>query len=48
MHITTNPYLRIVAKNRKSSIMMQDESKRIINMCRCCGKPNAPYVYSNC
>ncbi len=55
MHII-NPYLRIGANDRKpsirvddfSSILMQNESERIINMCRCCGKANAPHVCSKC
>jgi len=55
MHII-NPYLRIGAKDMKStiriddfsSIMMQSESERVINMCRCCGKANAPHVCSKC
>jgi hypothetical protein len=55
MHII-NPYLRIGAKDRKpsirvddfSSILMQNESEQIINMCRCCGKANAPHVCSKC
>jgi TPR repeat protein len=55
MHII-NPYLRIGTKDMKStiriddfsSIMMQSESERVINMCRCCGKANAPHVCSKC
>ncbi|UJR32479.1 hypothetical protein I4U23_019941 [Adineta vaga] len=48
MHII-NPYLRIGANDMKSlirvddfsSIIMQNENERVINMCRCCGEPNA-------
>jgi TPR repeat protein len=51
-----NPYLRIGANDMKpliriddfSSIIMQNESERVINMCRCCGEPNAPHVCSKC
>ncbi|CAF0829268.1 unnamed protein product [Rotaria sordida] len=51
-----NPYLRIGAKDRKpsirvddfSSITMLNESERIINMCRCCGKANSSHVCSQC
>jgi hypothetical protein len=51
-----NPYLRIGANDMKpliriddfSSIIMQSESERVINMCRCCGEPNAPHVCSKC
>jgi tetratricopeptide (TPR) repeat protein len=51
-----NPYLRIGANDMKpliriddfSSIMMQNESERVINMCRCCGEPNAPNVCGKC
>jgi tetratricopeptide (TPR) repeat protein len=55
MHII-NPYLRIGANDMKSliriddfsSIIMQSESERVINMCRCCGEANAPHVCSKC
>ncbi|CAF4113214.1 unnamed protein product [Rotaria sordida] len=51
-----NPYLRIGASDMKpfiriddfSSILVQSESERVINMCRCCGEPNAPYACSKC
>jgi hypothetical protein len=51
-----NPYLRIGANDMNpliriddfSSIIMQNESERVINMCRCCGEPNAPHVCSKC
>jgi hypothetical protein len=51
-----NPYLRLGANDMKpliriddfSSIIMQSESERVINMCRCCGEPNAPHVCSKC
>ncbi|CAF1066643.1 unnamed protein product, partial [Didymodactylos carnosus] len=51
MHVI-NPYLRIGAADRKptvrvddfSSIVMQSESERILNMCRCCYKANASKV----
>ena len=55
MHII-NPYLRIGAADRKptvrvddfSSIVTQNESERVLNMCRCCGEANAPHVCSIC
>ncbi|CAF1656884.1 unnamed protein product, partial [Rotaria sp. Silwood1] len=55
MHII-NPYLRIGGNDMKSyiriddflSIIMQDESERVVNMCRCCGEPNARHVCSRC
>ena len=55
MHLI-NPYLRISATDRKSSlriddfssIIMQSESERVVNMCRCCGEANAPYLCSKC
>jgi hypothetical protein len=51
-----NPYLRIGAYDMKpmvrvddfSSIIMQDETERVINMCRCCGKPNSLHVCAKC
>ena len=51
-----NPYLRIGAGDRKSlirvddfsSIIMRSESKRVVNMCRCCGVANAPHLCSKC
>lgn len=51
-----NPYLRIGTNDFKpliriddmSSIVFGDESERIENMCRCCGKPNAPHVCRRC
>ncbi|UJR18925.1 hypothetical protein I4U23_022054 [Adineta vaga] len=51
-----NPYLRIGASDKKpviriddfSSIIMQNESEYIVNMCRCCGKANAHYSCGNC
>jgi hypothetical protein len=47
MHII-NPYLRIGSNDMKpliriddsSSIIMQSESERVVNMCRCCGETN--------
>jgi TPR repeat protein len=55
MHVI-NPYLRIGAHDGKpmirvddfSSIIMQDESSSVMNMCRCCGLPNALHVCSLC
>jgi hypothetical protein len=55
MHII-NPYLRIGANDFKpfiriddfSSIVFQNESERVMNMCRCCGQPNASHVCSRC
>ncbi|CAF1310485.1 unnamed protein product [Rotaria magnacalcarata] len=55
MHII-NPYHRLGANDAKplirvddfSSIIMQNESDRVINMCRCCGEPNAVHVCSGC
>lgn len=55
MHIV-NPYLRIGANDGKpfirvddfSSIIFQNESERVVNMCRCCGQPNASHVCSRC
>jgi TPR repeat protein/uncharacterized coiled-coil DUF342 family protein len=51
-----NPYLRLGANDMKSliriddfsSIIMQSESERVLNMCQCCGEPNAPHVCSKC
>lgn len=51
-----NPYLRLGANDMKSmirvddplSIIMRNESERVINMCRCCGKPKAPHACSRC
>jgi TPR repeat protein len=51
-----NPYLRLGANDMRSlirvddfsSIMMQCESERVVNMCRCCGEPNASHVCSKC
>jgi len=51
-----NPYLRIGAYDMKPmvrvdeflSIIMQDETERVINMCRCCGKPNSLHVCVKC
>ena len=51
MHII-NPYLRLGASDLKpgirvddfSSIIMQSESERAINMCQWCGEPNAVNV----
>lgn len=51
-----NPYLRIGSQDHKAfirvydltSIMMENESDRILNMCRCCGEPNAPHVCGKC
>jgi hypothetical protein len=51
-----NPYLRLGASDMKSliriddfsSIIMQNESERVLNMCRCCGEPNAPHICSKC
>ncbi|CAF3804048.1 unnamed protein product [Rotaria sordida] len=55
MHII-NPYLRIGAGDMKptvrvddfSSIVMQSESERILNMCRYCCEANASKVCSKC
>lgn len=55
MHII-NPYLRIGVNDMKStirvddfsSIIMQNESERVMNMCRCCGEANALHVCSKC
>jgi tetratricopeptide (TPR) repeat protein len=55
MHII-NPYLRIGVNDMKStirvddfsSIIMQSESERVVNMCRCCGEANAHHVCSKC
>ena len=55
MHII-NPYLRIGAADRKptvrvddfSSIVMQSESERILNMCRYCCEANASKVCVKC
>jgi len=55
MHII-NPYLRLGKIDLKpliriddfSSIVMENESEHIINMCRCCGEANAPHVCSKC
>jgi hypothetical protein len=55
MHII-NPYLRLGKIDLKpliriddfSSIVMQNESEHIINMCRCCGEANARHVCSKC
>jgi TPR repeat protein len=51
-----NPYLRIGAHDMKpliriddfSSIVMESESERVLNMCRCCGEPNALHICSRC
>jgi hypothetical protein len=51
-----NPYLQLGTNDMKSliriddfsSILMQSESERVLNMCRCCGEPNAPYVCRKC
>lgn len=51
-----NPYLRIGKNDSQpliriddfTSIIMQNESQRIINMCRCCGRSNASHVCSRC
>ena len=51
-----NPYLRIGANDGKpfirvddfSSIIMQNESERVVNMCRCCGESNALHVCGRC
>jgi TPR repeat protein len=51
-----NPYLRLAMHDNKlfirvddfSSIMMQSESERIINMCRCCGEANALKLRGKC
>jgi hypothetical protein len=55
MHII-NPYLRIGANDMKttvrvddiSSIVIQSESERILNMCRYCCEANASKVCSKC
>ena len=55
MHII-NPYRKIIGDNMKSiiyvndfsSIMMQNESERVLNMCRCCGKSNSQYKCKRC
>jgi tetratricopeptide (TPR) repeat protein len=51
-----NPYLRIGTYDMKpmirvddfSSIIMQDESENVSNMCRCCGESNAPHICAKC
>jgi len=51
-----NPYLRLGAHDMKSliriddfsSIIMQSESERVLNICRCCGEANALHVCSKC
>ena len=51
-----NPYHRIGANDMKpmiridefSSIIMADESERVVDMCRCCHQPNAPHVCRRC
>ncbi|UJR16848.1 hypothetical protein I4U23_003747 [Adineta vaga] len=51
-----NPYLRIPPRDgipiiridEFSSIVMQNESEYIVNMCRCCGEGNASQVCSRC
>ena len=51
-----NPYLRLGANDMKSlirvddlpSITMESESERVLNMCRCCGEPNALHVCGKC
>ncbi|CAF3311623.1 unnamed protein product [Rotaria sp. Silwood2] len=51
-----NPYLRLGANDMKSliriddfsSIIMQSETERVLNMCRYCGQPNALHVCSKC
>ncbi|CAM4797371.1 unnamed protein product [Rotaria magnacalcarata] len=51
-----NPYLRLGGTDMKSlvriddfsSIIMQSESEQVLNMCRCCGEPNALHVCSKC
>jgi hypothetical protein len=51
-----NPYLRLGATDMKplirvddfSSIMMQSESERVVNMCRCCREPNSSHVCGKC
>ena len=55
MHVI-NPYLRLGANDMKSmiriddfsSIIMQSESERVVNMCRCCGEANASHVCGKC
>ena len=55
MHII-NPYLRIGTYDKKpsiriddvNSIIMENESERIPNMCRYCGEANAPHVCAQC
>ncbi|CAF1291030.1 unnamed protein product [Rotaria sordida] len=51
-----NPYLRLGGSDMKSSvriddfssIIMQNESERVLNMCRCCGTSNALHVCGKC
>ncbi|CAF1564193.1 unnamed protein product [Adineta ricciae] len=51
-----NPYLRLGAYDLKPliriddplSIVMHNESERVMNMCRCCNEPNAPHVCGRC
>jgi TPR repeat protein len=51
-----NPYLRLGANDGKpfirvddfSSIIMQSEAERVVNMCRCCGDSNASHVCGKC
>lgn len=51
-----NPYHRIGANDMKpmiridefSSIIMANESERVVDMCRCCHQPNAPHICRRC
>ena len=51
-----NPYLRLGANDMKSlirvddfsSILMQNGSERVKNMCRCCGEANASHMCGKC
>ena len=51
-----NPYHRIGANDMKpmiriddfASIIMENESGRVMDMCRCCHQPNAPHVCRRC
>ncbi|CAF4025428.1 unnamed protein product [Rotaria sp. Silwood1] len=51
-----NPYLRIGSHDLKpgiriddfASIVVQDESDKVINMCRCCGEENASKKCGKC
>ncbi|CAF0807073.1 unnamed protein product [Didymodactylos carnosus] len=51
-----SPYLRVAANDMKPvvrvddflSIIMQNESEQVIDMCRCCGESNSAHVCGRC